>query len=140
MLYKWHSTGGQLAIAYWSSSSPIANDRPTEHVDEDKRRDTARSNTWPSKFTIKMDSDPSSCTIVSGADPRPHMVLGMASPANGTPIYFTEEPFTMILNCVTALKHANVNITIARSSNQILQVKILQRPHLDLVPGILCRV
>jgi hypothetical protein len=120
--------GSQSAIAYWSSSSPMTDARPGESVDKNGTKNLKELTAWSNNFTIKWIVGPTASTIISGADPVPNSVTSDVGFANESLLYFTEEPQMSILNCMPMIEQTNISITIAKSTNQVLQARILEAP------------
>jgi hypothetical protein len=121
------TSGGQSVVAFWSSSNPMTEQRPTPPVDP-TGSENLRESIWTSNFTIKWIVGSTGSTVISGADPRPNNVQMGVGLANETLLYFTEQPQMSMMSCAPVIEHANASVTIARSTSQILQARLLTEP------------
>jgi hypothetical protein len=121
-------SGGQSVIAYWSSNTALTEKRPAQAVDMNGPLNLKEPRVWSENFTIKWIVGPTSSTIISGRDPANNTITGFVVYGNETLLYFTEEPRMAMLNCIPIIEKANASITIARSTGQILEAKLLDKP------------
>lgn len=127
------NSGNQSVIAYWSSSSPMTEERPAEPVDKNGSLNLKEPNAWSNNFTIKWIVGQTASTVISGANPVDNsFYVGFngfsVGFANETLLYFTEEPQMSILNCMPIIEQTNMSITVARSTSQVLETRMLAEP------------
>jgi hypothetical protein len=122
--------GGQSAIAFWSSSSPMTEIRPAEPVDVNGPENLREPNAWTSNFAIKWILGPASSTVVSAGDRLPNHITMNYGRTDETLLYFTEEPQMSMMSCEPIIEHANASVVVARSTSMILEANLLSEPEL----------
>jgi hypothetical protein len=120
---------GQSLIAYWSSSSPMVEERAAESVDKNGPNNFKESDAWSTNFTIKWILGETKSTVISGTDSnKSHGYPTFVGTANETLLYYTKEPQISAMNCMPVIEQANASITVARYTGQVLEVRLLEEP------------
>jgi hypothetical protein len=102
------TAGSESAVAYWSQSFSLKNENLL--VDEDS----------PSNFSIKWIVGPATTTTMT--------IYTNNQPSVFTPLQFEEVPAIQMLQCKPVIEQAQARVTVARSSGQVVDFKLLEEP------------
>ena len=111
---------GRSAVAYWSHTNPEQFFQPDIVSQQSYVWNGRGPSHWPGNFTIKWMVGPtvkSKMTIYTDSAPGDYNVM-----------QFKEVPSMQFLNCKPVIEQSNAKITVARSSGEVLNYRLLDAP------------